>query len=130
MDFRILGPLEVSDDGRELRVSGAKQRALLSLLLLHGNEAVPSERLIHELWGDEPPDTAATALQVHVSQLRKALGREVIVTRSPGYLLRVGEGELDLDRFESAVARARNESPAEAAELLRLALALWRGPPL
>ncbi len=130
MEFRILGPLEVEDDGRSLRVAGAKQRGLLALLLLHANEAVPRERLIDELWGEEPPETAATAIQVHVSQLRKALGRDAIVTQSPGYLLRVGEGELDLDRFETAVARARDEPPAEAAEVLREALALWRGPPL
>ncbi len=130
MEFRILGPLEVSDDGRSLKVAGAKQRGLLALLLLHANEVVPRERLIDELWGEEPPETAATAIQVHVSQLRKALGRDAIVTQSPGYLVRVGEGELDLDRFETAVARARDEPPAEAAEVLREALALWRGPPL
>ena len=130
MEFRILGPLEVEDDGRSLKVAGAKQRGLLALLLLHANEAVPRERLIDELWGEDPPETAATAIQVHVSQLRKSLGRDAIVTQSRGYLLRVGEGELDLDRFETAVARARDEPPAEAADVLREALALWRGPPL
>jgi DNA-binding SARP family transcriptional activator len=130
MEFRILGPLEVEDDGRSLKVSGAKQRALLALLLLHANEAVPRERLIDELWGEEPPETAATAIQVHISQLRKTLGRDVIVTQSPGYLLRVADGELDLDRFDAAVSRARNEPPAEAADALREALTLWRGPPL
>src|SRR4051812_8301463 len=130
MEFRILGPVEVEDAGRSLKIAGAKQRGLLVLLLLHANEAVPRERLIDELWGEEPPETAATAIQVHVSQLRKALGRDVIVTQSPGYLLRVAEGELDLDRFEDAVARARDEPPAQAADVLREALALWRGPPL
>ena len=130
MDFRILGPLEVEDDGHSLKVAGAKQRGLLGLLLLHANQAVPRERLIDELWGEEPPETAATAIQVHISQLRKALGRDAIVTQSGGYLIRVGEGELDLDRFETAVARARDEPPAEAADVLREALALWRGPPL
>ena len=130
MEFRILGPLEVESEGRAVKVAGAKQRGLLALLLLHANAAVPRERLIDELWGEEPPETAATAIQVHISQLRKVLGRDVIVTQSPGYLLRVGEGELDLDRFEAAVGRARNEAPAEAAEVLREALALWRGTPL
>src|SRR5262245_53564610 len=107
MDFRILGPLEVSDEGRALKLGGAKQRALLALLLLHANEPVSRDRLIDELWGEEVPETAATAIQVHVSQLRKSLGRDLIVTQSPGYLIQVRDGELDLDRFERLVAEAR-----------------------
>jgi DNA-binding SARP family transcriptional activator/streptogramin lyase len=130
MEFRILGALEVEDDGRVLKLGGAKQRALLAYLLLHANEAVSRERLIDELWGDEVPGTAATAVQVHVSHLRKALGHDVIVTQPPGYLVRVGDGELDLARFEALVVEARQEEPTEAAERLRAALALWRGPPL
>jgi DNA-binding SARP family transcriptional activator/DNA-binding beta-propeller fold protein YncE len=130
MDFRILGPLEVEDEGRILGVRGAKQGSLLALLLLHPNEAVSRDRLVDELWGDEPPETAATAIQVHVSQLRKVLGRDVIVTRAPGYLIRVGNGELDLQRFEESVAKARAAAPAEASDLLRSALAVWRGPAL
>ena len=130
MEFRILGPLEVEEEGRVLKLGGAKQRGLLALLLLHANEAVSRDRLIDELWGDQPPETAATAIQVHVSQLRKALGRDVIVTQPPGYLIRVRNGELDLERFERSVSRARAAAAAEAAELLRDALALWRGVPL
>src|SRR5881296_1665842 len=130
MEFRILGSLEVMDDGRLLKLGGAKQRALLSLLLLHANEVVSRDRLIDELWGNDVPGTAATAIQVHVSQLRKAIGRDVIVTQPPGYLIRVGEDELDLDRFEQLVAKARGEESAEAARLLREALGLWRGAPL
>src|SRR5206468_4094047 len=89
-----------------------------------------SDRLIDELWGGEAPETARTALQVHVSQLRKVLGPDVIVTRSPGYVIRVEPGALDLDRFERLVEDARSRGPAEAAERLRRALGLWRGAPL
>jgi DNA-binding SARP family transcriptional activator len=130
MEFRILGPLQVLDEGRELPLGGAKQRALLVLLLLDPNRVVSRDRLIDELWGTSPPDTARTALQVYVSQLRKALGRDLILTQPPGYLIRVSDGELDLHRFERLVATARAEEPAEAARLLREGLALWRGAPL
>ena len=127
MEYRILGPLEVEQDGQLLPLGGAKQRGVLALLLLSANTVLPRERLIDELWGDEPPDTARTALQVHVSQLRKTLGREVIVTQAPGYLVHVGPDELDADRFADLVAQGRRADSAEAAELLREALALWRG---
>jgi DNA-binding SARP family transcriptional activator/streptogramin lyase len=130
MQFRILGPLEVEAEGRVLKLGGAKPRGLLALLLLHANEAVSRDRLMSELWGDDPPETAATAIQVHVSQLRKVLGPDVIVTKPPGYLIRTRDGELDLERFEQAVARARTAEATEAAELLREALLLWRGHPL
>jgi DNA-binding SARP family transcriptional activator/DNA-binding beta-propeller fold protein YncE len=130
MEFRILGPLQVLDEGRELPLGGAKQRALLALLLLDPNRVVSRDRLIDELWHTEPPETAPTALQVYVSQLRKALGRDLILTQAPGYLIRVSDGELDLHRFERLVATARAEEPAQAARLLREGLALWRGAPL
>src|SRR5437868_9874784 len=103
MDFRILGPLEVEDDGRVLPLGGSKQRALLAILLLHANEAVSRDRLIEGLWGGRPPNTAPTALQVHVSGLRKVLeparGRQepqVLLTRQPGYLIRLDPERLDL----------------------------------
>src|SRR3989449_2024236 len=130
MEFRILGPLQVLDEGRELPLGGAKQRALLALLLLDPNRVVSRDRLIDELWHADPPETAPTALQVYVSQLRKALGRDLILTPPPGYLIRVSDGELDLHRFERQVATARAEEPAQAARLLREGLALWRGAPL
>ena len=130
MEFRILGPLQVLDEGRELPLGGAKQRALLARLLLEPNRVVSRDRLIDELWAASPPDTAATALQVYVSQLRKALGRDRILTRPPGYLLQVGDGDLDLHRFERLVATAREEEPDQAARLLRDGLALWHGAPL
>src|ERR671914_2828274 len=129
MEFRILGPLQALDAGRELPLGGAKQRALLALLLLDPNRVVSRDRLIDGLWHADPPDTAPTALQVYVSQLRKALGRDLILTQLPGYLLRVSDGELDLHRFERLVATARAEEPAQAARLLREGLALWRGAP-
>ncbi len=120
MEFRILGPLEVVEDGRPLPLAGQKQRSLLGALLLHANEVVSGERLIDALWGERPPETAQTALQVHVSQLRKLLGAERIETRAPGYRLKTEPEELDLTRFEHLVAEGK---PAEA-------LQLWRGPPL
>ncbi|HET7744948.1 MAG TPA: BTAD domain-containing putative transcriptional regulator, partial [Gaiellaceae bacterium] len=130
MEFRILGPLEVEAEGRMLKLGSTKQRALLAFLLLHANKAVARDRLIDELWSDDAPETAATAIQVYVSQLRKVLGREVIATQAPGYVVRVQDGELDLEHFEQLVARARTEDPEEAAATLRSALALWRGAPL
>ena len=130
MEFRILGPLEVVDQGRLVKLGGAKQRSLLAFLLLHPNEVVSRDRLIDELWGDQPPETAATAVQVHVSQLRKALGHDVIVTQSPGYLIRIQDGEVDLQRFERSVAASQDAPAAEASDLLSEALVLWRGPPL
>jgi DNA-binding SARP family transcriptional activator len=130
VEFRILGPLEVEQEGRLLKLGGVKQRSLLSALLLRANEVVSRDRLIDELWSASPPDTAQTGLQVYVSQLRKALGRDLILTQPPGYLIRVSDGELDLHRFERLVAKARAEEPAQAAALLREGLALWRGAPL
>src|SRR5687767_130947 len=130
MEFRILGALQVLDEGSELPLGGAKQRGLLALLLLDPNRVVSRDRLIDELWGGSPSDTAPTALQVYVSHLRKALGRDLILTQPPGYLIRVSDGELDFHRFERLVATARTEEPAEAARLLREGLALWRGAPL
>jgi DNA-binding SARP family transcriptional activator/class 3 adenylate cyclase len=129
-EFRILGPLEASEEGRPLDLGGGKQRALLSVLLLNANRVVSRDRLIDALWAEEPPETAVKALQVYVSQLRKALGRDVLVTRAPGYMVQVGEGQLDLDRFEALREEARHCEPADAAARLREALSLWRGPPL
>ena len=140
MEFRLLGPLEVRDHGRALELGGQKRRALLALLLLHANEVVSSDRLIEELWGDEPPQSAATALHGHVSRLRKLLGSgdeasgHKLLTRPPGYVLQLEPEQLDLHRFEGLrydahAARARGDL-ADASAKLREALALWRGPPL
>jgi DNA-binding SARP family transcriptional activator len=131
VEFRILGPLEVVDEGRPLPLGGSRQRTLLALLLTHANEVVSTDRLIDALWGARPPKTASNALQFHVSQLRKAIApSEAIVTREPGYLIRVEPGELDLLRFERLVAEAQQSPPELAAQLLRDALGLWRGAPL
>ena len=131
MEFRILGPLEVMEQGRVLPLGGIRQRTLLALLLTRANEVVSADRLIDELWGAQPPGKAANALQTHVSQLRKAFApREAIVTQEPGYLIRVGVDELDLHRFELLVEQAQQQAPEAAAGLLRDALELWRGPAL
>jgi DNA-binding SARP family transcriptional activator len=123
----VLGPLEVLKDGCVLAVDGPKRRALLALLLLHADEVVSSERLVDELWGEQAPPTALTALHNHISRLRKSLGTDVLVTRPRGYLLRVAEHEFDLDRFQRLVADAADLEPDARSKTLREALALWRG---
>jgi DNA-binding SARP family transcriptional activator len=130
VEFRILGPLEAVDGERSLALGGPQQRALLALLLLHANEVVSSERLLDELWGEEQPGAGRAALRVRVSQLRKTVGADAIVTRPPGYVLRVGPDDVDLARFERLVASAEDVEPSLAAARLREALGLWRGPPL
>src|SRR5262245_1891433 len=130
MEFGLLGSVEVRAADGPVVLGGPKQRALLALLLLHANRVVARERLIDELWGEQQPATAVKALQVLVSQLRKRLPEGMLLTRSPGYLLVVAPEALDLGRFELLVAEGRGAEPVRAAELLREALALWRGPPL
>ena len=131
MEFGILGPLEVVDQGRVLALGGLRQRALLALLLIRANEVVSAERLAEELWDGGPPQSVANALHYHVSQLRKTLApSDAIVTQEPGYVIRVGADELDLFRFERLVRDARQAEPDLAARLLRDALGLWRGPAL
>ena len=137
MEFRILGPLEVLDEGHRVALGGSKQRALLALLLLHRGETLGTERLIDELWGERPPATAAKSVQVHVSRLRKALapaGSELIITREYGYELAI-DGELvDAERFERLMGEGRDElavgDAENAAAALEEALSLWRGRPL
>jgi DNA-binding SARP family transcriptional activator len=131
MEFRLLGPLEVVSDGRPLALAGPSQRALLVFLLLHANEVVSSDLLIDGLW-EEPPESGVAALHVRVSQLRKTLGAEAgrLETRPPGYLMRVDSSELDLERFSRLAVEAAAAEPGVAAEQLRDALALWRGPAL
>src|SRR6516225_9496403 len=105
MEFRILGPLEVFSDAQPCAIPGAKERAVLAYLLLYAGQAVSADRLIDELWGDEPPEAARNSLQVRVSGLRRALGRDRIVSGSSGYRIRIEHGELDLSRFEELTAR-------------------------
>ena len=135
MDFRILGPLEVSQDGRVVPVTGARQRELLALLLLDAGRVVPSDRLMEDLWGESQPAAGATALRVRISQLRKAIraGGDVLVTRPPGYALLVPRDGFDLWRFERGLdegERALATEPERAVEELNRALAEWRGRPL
>jgi DNA-binding SARP family transcriptional activator len=129
LEFRILGPLEVVDRGRTLALGGPRQRALLALLLTRANRVVSRDELIEELWDEDAPDGARNALQYHVSRLRKALApNDVLVTREPGYMIRVAPDELDLLKFEHLRESATDAPPEEAARLLRQALELWRGP--
>jgi DNA-binding SARP family transcriptional activator len=133
VDFRILGPLQVSREGRPLDLGGHRQKVLVCLLLLHANEVRSAEQIIDVLWGEAAPATARKALQVSVSRLRQILGAGVLETRAPGYLIRVQDGELDLHRFERLVAQGKlalATDPGRAAVLLRKALTLWRGPAL
>ena len=108
IEFRLLGPLEVRLDGTPLQIGGPRQRALLAMLLLSANRVVSRDRLIDELLPDASPATADHQLRVQISRLRRALcsnGREDkrLVTQSPGYLLEVAPGELDLHLFEQLV---------------------------
>ena len=134
MEFGILGPLVVSKDGREVPIGAAKQRALLALLLLRRGELVPTETLVHELWGERPPATALKVVQVYVSQLRKVLGVGLVETRPAGYVLRFEPDMLDAARFEGLLGRGRGllaDGDARAAgDVLREGLGLWRGSPL
>ena len=147
MQFRVLGPLEVEDGAHNLRLDGHQQRALLALLLLRANEVVPIDEIIEGLWGAESPASATKSVHALVSKLRRRLEGEaaddangergengVLLTRPHGYVLTVADGELDLHRFQSLMEQGRGAlaagQAAAAADGLREALALWRGPPL
>jgi DNA-binding SARP family transcriptional activator len=130
MEFRLLGPLEIVERDRVLMLGAGKQKALLAILLLNANEIVSTDRLHDDLWGESPPATAAKSIQLYVSRLRKELGDGRLVTRPPGYLLKVEAHELDAARFRRLVGEARNAEPERAARKLREALDLWRGSPL
>lgn len=137
LDFRILGPLEVLDGERALSLSGRKQRALLALLLTHANEAVSTDRIADELWGERLPASASESVRVHIFRLRKALeagpGDQLLVTRQHGYELQLDPGQLDSHRFERLLAEGRSElaadRPESAVPTLEKALSLWRGAP-
>jgi DNA-binding SARP family transcriptional activator len=140
--FRILGPLEVVRSGCAVPLGGRRQRAVLALLLLEANRVVPVDRLAEDVWAGHPPPGSATTLHSYVFRLRRALepdrvpgvAGEVLVTRDRGYLLRVNRGHLDAAVFEEAGAAGRAALEAgryaEAAQALRQALGMWRGPVL
>jgi DNA-binding SARP family transcriptional activator len=132
MLFQVLGPFEAVVDGRAVALGGARQRLVLAALAARPNAVVSSDRLIHIVWGDEPPDRALSTLQKYVYRLRSAVGADRLVTRSPGYLLRIGDGESDAWRFESLLVDASPLAVAgeleQAQSTFDAALALWRGP--
>jgi DNA-binding SARP family transcriptional activator/DNA-binding GntR family transcriptional regulator len=134
MDFRLLGPLEASSGTDELSLGSPKSRALLARLLIEPRRTVTVDRLVDDLWGEEVPDTAAKMVQIYVSQLRKALPRDLIVTRAPGYLADVPAEAVDVTRFkrlrEEGRAALQAGDASTAAARLGEALSLWRGPAL
>jgi DNA-binding SARP family transcriptional activator/ABC-type oligopeptide transport system substrate-binding subunit len=138
VEFLTLGPLEVRDGDRILPLGGAKQRAALAILLLNRNRVVSRDRLVDGIWGDAPPTSAAHTLETYISRLRKALHRdghpERLLTRPPGYLLRVDDGELDLQQLEARMDEGRRalaaDDPRSASAALTDGLALFRGAPL
>ena len=129
VDFRVLGPVEAAGAEGPLRLGGPKQRAVLAHLLVRANRFVSTETLIDAVWGEDPPDAARGTIQAYIHNLRRALGQARIEGRGPGYLLRVGTDEVDASRFEALTHDARRVlgEPARAANVLRDALALWRG---
>jgi DNA-binding SARP family transcriptional activator/streptogramin lyase len=133
LQFRLLGRVEAVRDGERVDIGTRKQRAVLALLLLNANRVVSTERLIDELWGSSPPESARSALQVYIAGLRKALGRDsgILRTTPPGYVLEVERGAVDLERFAELRDEARAAAgPEQRAALLRDALSLWRDDPL
>jgi DNA-binding SARP family transcriptional activator/class 3 adenylate cyclase/tetratricopeptide (TPR) repeat protein len=134
MDVRLLGPLEARVDGRPLPLGGRKQRALLAVLALGAGRTVSTERLVDELWGEDPPETAVKMVQIYVSQLRKVLPEGLLVTRPPGYVLAVEPEDVDLQAVERLLADGRaalaGGQAERAAALLADALERWRGPAL
>src|SRR5215218_3061711 len=135
IEFRVLGTLEALVGGRPLSLGGAKQRAVLGTLLLRAGEPVTIDRLVEELWGEEPPRSAAHTLEGYVSRLRRVLPHATaIARRGDGYVLELAGGTVDADEAErlasasaAALSGARHD---EAAQLARQARLLWRGPTL
>jgi predicted ATPase/DNA-binding SARP family transcriptional activator len=136
MEFGVLGPLQVLQEGQTVRITGPRERALLAALLLRPGEVVSADRLIDLLWGDEVPGNAPNALQAVVTRLRKALGphgKDLLVTRTPGYALAVSHDQVDVHRFQGLLdqaGRLLDSDPATASVLLEQAFGLWRGPAL
>src|SRR3984885_7731573 len=134
MHARILGSFRLEDGGQRIPLGGFRQRAVLVSLLLHANEVVPSEQLLMDLWGEDSPRSAANSLQAAISRLRRVLPPDRLMTRAPGYVLRVFPEELDVSQFEELVTEGRDAltagAPEQAARTLRQALSLWQGPAL
>ena len=137
MLFRVLGPLEVRTSSGWTAIGAPKQRAVLAALVLARGEVVPTERLVDELWGTQPPPRARKLVSRYVMQVRQLAGDpdgQMLVTRSPGYQLLMAPDQVDARRFEEALAAGRtalgNGDAGRAGQLLREGLALWRGPAL
>jgi DNA-binding SARP family transcriptional activator len=129
-EFRILGPLEVSSETGHVALGGPKQRGLLAILVLDAGRVVPMDRLVDLLWGEGEPKTATASLQNAIARLRRVLGEDVLVTRSPGYLLSVAPDQIDARRFERSLADARGLPAEQRRVRLDEALGLWRGSAL
>jgi YVTN family beta-propeller protein len=134
VEYRILGPLEILDEGIPLAVAEGRERTLLLLLLLQRSRPISVDAIVDALWPDEPPASAGKVVQNYVLRLRKGLGHDVVATVSGGYALRVDDGEIDAARAASLLADGRSalrrDDPREAERLLTKSLALWRGEPL
>ena len=142
MQFNILGSLEVLDGDRRVDLGRRLQRVVMAVLLVDANRVVPVDRLMSDLWGDDPPRQPTEAVHVYISRLRRALQPrrsagmpgDILVRQPPGYLIRVPPGGLDADRFEAMVDEGSRllaaGNPASASRTLSDALALWRGPML
>jgi DNA-binding SARP family transcriptional activator/tetratricopeptide (TPR) repeat protein len=136
--FRTLGPIEIVTGAGPVRIPPGRQTVILGALLLEANRVVSIDHLIDAVWDERPPPTARSQVQICVSALRQLFTRLgvdcPIVTNPPGYLLRVADGQLDMQAFSRGVVEAeriaRDGRLAEAVDLLRQALALWRGPAL
>lgn len=129
--YQVLGPLEAYTDGVPVSLGGPKQRLVLAVLLIEADRVVSDDRLVDELWADEPPDGARHAIQTYVSELRRVLTDE-IVRQGRGYRIVLDPELVDAHRFETLVAAARQrmtDAPASAATILREALSLWHGEP-
>ncbi|MFI9273552.1 BTAD domain-containing putative transcriptional regulator [Kitasatospora sp. NPDC052896] len=137
MRFNVLGPLEVLDAGKPCTPSALKVRWTLAILLMNANRVVDLGVIIEEIWGDSPPRTAVTTAQTYIYQLRKlrrSQGRDVILTKAPGYVMLLSEDELDAQEFErlhgEGARLLADGHPEAAADRLRQALGLWRGAAL
>ncbi len=135
MEFAILGPFKVVHNGMQLNLGGHKQRALLAVLACNANQVLSVDRLVEELWNGRSPRTAVQNLRVYVYQLRRILGSgKRIIWRPPGYALIIDTGELDIETFADLAAQGERalsaDSADQAAEYLRAALGVWRGPAL
>ncbi len=141
MEFGVLGPLRMRVKGEWIQLAGAKQRAVLGMLLVNANRMVPSEQLLEEVWGERQPTAGIRTLRYHVSKLRDSLDPDrqagdgsLLKTQSGGYVLLVGDGDVDAQRFERLAAEGARAFAArrfpEARSRLHEALALWRGDAL